>query len=585
MATLIKNSVKQTIISFTYGCKDAREMLLNLKAQFCANPTVRKRRLVQEYRDACKITETANINTWIQSWEIAYQRCREVKAPEVDGDKPLFDIVLALQERVPSFYSNWYFRILREGDSLRIRDLIQELKDYLRDARNTNTAVGSKSHNTAFSATLQGNAPDTQNQALNQGNTPSTNRRPNRPTRPTPKCICGQVHWYGDCPYLSSSAQTPGWRPDLTIQKAIETRLANDPKLRFNVEKAKLKRATMSTTQSDTASRPSPKSDDDLAKVFYAQNPSPAPEPYPYSPRAFTATELNPARFGLYNSFILDSGATNHICHTKDRFTNYRPNTSTLIAGAGPMTVYGYGDVEIMVQGTHGPRKVTLKDTSYIPDFQANIVSMKRIRRAGIHWDQLTNQLVQGDKTFCTVIERDDLWVLEENPVSAQEAAFLAQKYTKTTAPKPDQQVTLETLHRRFAHAGIEAIRRLPESTHGINITDPETRNIHCEICPQTKGKKLIHREPTQPPRAPYEVVSFDFFELKLVEEDAGSGKYVLHFYCRYTGMNHVYVLPNKRQETLLRTIRAFVQFVKTRWNLTVSLNVHGHREIPRGYG
>ncbi len=104
-------------------------------------------------------------------------------------------------------------------------------------------------------------------------------------------------------------------------------------------------------------------------------------------------TEL--ADWALYNSFILDSGATTHICHDRSRFQNFYPQSDTLLAGSGPVSIEGWGDVDIQVQGDNGTsRTITLYKTAYIPTFSANVVSLNRSNATSILWDQVNSRLV-----------------------------------------------------------------------------------------------------------------------------------------------------------------------------------------------
>jgi hypothetical protein len=65
--------------------------------------------------------------------------------------------------------------------------------------------------------------------------------------------------------------------------------------------------------------------------------------------------------------------------------------------------------------------------------------------------------------------------------------------------------------------------------------------------------------------------------------EPTENSRYVLHFLCRYTGMNHVYILPNKDQETVLRTIQDFTTYIKRRWGLTIRIfQLDGEKSLGR---
>ena len=47
---------------------------------------------------------------------------------------------------------------------------------------------------------------------------------------------------------------------------------------------------------------------------------------------------------------------------------------------------------------------------------------------------------------------------------------------------------------------------------------------------------------------------------------------YILHFLCDMTQMNHVYILPNKKQKTILNTIKSFIAYIKKRQQYKVRI-------------
>ena len=527
MSSLIQASIEKNLVTYTLNCATARDMLLNLKAQFCANATVRERQLLAEYHKYKTISSTESIPKWIQNWEIAYTKCKEINASEVDGSKPLFDFISAIQEQLPGFHTAWYFRILREGDSLKIQDLIQELKDYLRDLK----PAPRRGRHTGF-ASFQ-----------DQGSNPQS------PQKPLFKpCVCGENHWYSQCYYLNHTIRQSGWRPSPEIEKAIQDKMRSNPRIKANVDKFKKK--LQNQANSNTQSNIEPPA---LTTALFAST-------------AFTASKLE---WNLYNSFILDSGATTHICHTRNRFHNFKPTSEQLITAGTPLEIQGYGDVTITVQRENGPIQVVLRDTAYIPQCTINMVSCYKVFRAGVIWDHQNNRLTQKNYTWCTLTQINHLYVVEHNPTTSQQGAFLSKKFIKSTKPKPDQEVSIQMLHRRFAHAGLTATNQIPASTQGIKLSNPGD-HFECEVCHLAKGTKIIRREPVPPPRAPYEVVALDLIEFKLVNQDAGYAKYILHFYCRFSGMNHIYILSLKREELILNTIKEFSEYTKRRWQLPI---------------
>jgi hypothetical protein len=401
-------------------------MLLNLRAEFEANREVRERQLLAKYHKAKKLSSTESLDNWIRNWETAYIRCKEINSSEVDGAKPLFDFIHAVQDRVPGFHTAWYFRILREGASLNIRDLIQELKDYLRD---TNLG-GPKGRNAGFATFQDQKATESQStaQSIQPANQSNQQRKP-------PKCICGKRHWFDHCPYLNfqPSARQPGWSPDPTIQKTVESRLT-DQEMKAKVERARAKtqrKLNQSSGESNLATALCAFNIPDVTDAFSVGDAFLRPYPAGYiasnhmktttdlstttikpttitSPVMRISTAMNASsavtkNWELYNSFILDSGATTHICHTRDRFKNFRPTEEALSTAGAPIQIHGYGDVDITIQGAKGPRTITLKNTAYIPDCTTNMISCHKVLKVGIIWDQINNQLTQFGQTYCKI--------------------------------------------------------------------------------------------------------------------------------------------------------------------------------------
>src|ERR1700709_324320 len=204
MRALIQASVELTLFTYTRNCSTARDMLLNLKAEFCVSPAVRERQLQAQYSKLRAISSNEAIENWAKKWEDIYAKCKELKLPETQGVRPLFDIVAAIKTRMPGFYNVWYFNIREESKrpepTTTVRELLSNLKDYLRDNESQNTPRG---RNPAF-------AP-----SQNQGN------QSNQP----PPCVCGKQHWYSECVYINPAIRQPGWTPKPEVERAIKAEM------------------------------------------------------------------------------------------------------------------------------------------------------------------------------------------------------------------------------------------------------------------------------------------------------------------------------------------------------------------------
>ena len=90
--------------------------------------------------------------------------------------------------------------------------------------------------------------------------------------------------------------------------------------------------------------------------------------------------------FTLIDSYILDSGASEHVYNDRSRFTTFRQaaEDDVLVAGTEVVKIEGWGDItitmtcEVTPETPTGKRPFQLYNTAYIPSFTANIVSYDR---------------------------------------------------------------------------------------------------------------------------------------------------------------------------------------------------------------
>jgi hypothetical protein len=89
-------------------------------------------------------------------------------------------------------------------------------------------------------------------------------------------------------------------------------------------------------------------------------------------------------------------------------------------------------------------------------------------------------------------------------------------------------------------------------------------------------GSRIVARAPVTQLMQPCEAVSCDLLDFKKVNEDAGYGRWVLHFFGATPAMNHVYMLPNKMpnksEEVLLNILQSFYAYTESRWNQPVRI-------------
>ena len=81
--------------------------------------------------------------------------------------------------------------------------------------------------------------------------------------------------------------------------------------------------------------------------------------------------------------WLIDSGTTQHMTHSKAVLTGYRSiqTVKVHLADDGTVEAIGCGDVEMVMKTQHGPRKGVLKNVWHVPRLSRNLFSVAPFAR------------------------------------------------------------------------------------------------------------------------------------------------------------------------------------------------------------
>lgn len=171
--------------------------------------------------------------------------------------------------------------------------------------------------------------------------------------------------------------------------------------------------------------------------------------------------------------WIVDSGASRHICNSSQLFTNCKH-----IDG---FTVTLHNNESISVSMTGDVRLddfLVLKYVLYVPEFDLNIVSVSALTKTKdftVHFFD-DNAIIQDRKKNMKIGKAErhvGLYILQHN-----------NKKNETI-----NLVSLETWHRRFGHPSID---RLVVIKNQLHVKDSfNTLQSPCSVCPLSKQKQL----------------------------------------------------------------------------------------------
>ena len=236
------------------------------------------------------------------------------------------------------------------------------------------------------------------------------------------------------------------------------------------------------------------------------------------------------------SSWVLDSGTTAHFCRDRSLLVDFIATTPvTVRMGSATTTSTAKGTAVLWVSkdGVNFDQRVTLNNVLYVPDFAVNLVSIRKLARAGLGFHVVGNDahLLMADQTPFAVVhgsDRDDLYVLEARPTMScpaadisdagsyhtaqmraggdeNEAAVALNVHSVQTLTTPRDVTPLRLYHDRLNHLNVQQMvqMRASDMVEGANSlpssvpTAPGSR-LSCESC--IIGKSLGRQCHERPP-------------------------------------------------------------------------------------
>ncbi|KAK2069402.1 hypothetical protein P8C59_003987 [Phyllachora maydis] len=111
----------------------------------------------------------------------------------------------------------------------------------------------------------------------------------------------------------------------------------------------------------------------------------------------------------LYNSWLYNTGSTDHISNSKERFTTFTPNTGQLRpinTGNSPVSPAGIGSIILEVLSRKAPptyTKLVLDNVLYLPNIDINIVS--RVRHYNSGGCLIKETLYRGNRRCIAILD------------------------------------------------------------------------------------------------------------------------------------------------------------------------------------
>lgn len=194
---------------------------------------------------------------------------------------------------------------------------------------------------------------------------------------------------------------------------------------------------------------------------------------------------LNAQMYQNNDVWIMDSGASEHMCHNIEYFKNYVsfPSPKQIIIGDGNVIkAEGIGNIYLEAYNGYKWIETTLKEVLYVPNLKLNLFSVSSVTDRGyfIHMNKDKCIFKKTDNKQPTAVanRKDKLYIME----------FRYKKSDMAYVGKVND--NLLEWHSKMGHQDIEQVKNILKRSD-INVS-PDSSESTCEDC--LKGK--LHKQP-----------------------------------------------------------------------------------------
>ena len=253
-------------------------------------------------------------------------------------------------------------------------------------------------------------------------------------------------------------------------------------------------------------------------------------------------------------NWILDSGATNHICCSLSSFSSYHSITPVIIKLPNGSQVSA-SIADIIIFSKH----LYLDHVLYLPNFSFNLISVAKLS-SSFH---CTLAFIDH---FCDIQETHTLRRI--GYAKLQDGLYVLRGCTATPAPAGSvhniSTTSTHLWHSRLGHRSHKKLYTLYNHFPFISVSEC---NNNCTVCPLAKQKRLPYKVSNSRANAPFDLLHIDIWGPNVTQSLLGH-RYFLTIVDDYSRHTWVIFMKHKSESTS-HTI-SFVHMVETQFSCKV---------------
>lgn len=245
--------------------------------------------------------------------------------------------------------------------------------------------------------------------------------------------------------------------------------------------------------------------------------------------------------------WYMDSGACQHLCWNRDRFTTYQTSNEVVeVADGRSIQCQGIGTVMLKIRDGNGRTDlVTVRNVWHIPDLQEHLLSLGSIESQG-------NEIAMKNGK-CIVTRTKDQMILATGSRVVNSKMYVLDEVrdpkAKGLAARSSTEADLQTWHRRLGHLNTDAVQQLVVKADGIKIHDNhEGNHPRCEACIQGKQHRIPSRDQMSRATTKLGLIHVDLGGGGKILPSVGGSKYYMIITDDFTRYRWTYFLKYKSE-------------------------------------
>ncbi|KAF2347659.1 Integrase catalytic core [Trinorchestia longiramus] len=240
------------------------------------------------------------------------------------------------------------------------------------------------------------------------------------------------------------------------------------------------------------------------------------------------------------DSWIVDSGATQHMCNKQSEFSSYSDLSSPVrveIGDGRALKGNGVGDVRLKITlPDMQVKNCVVKNVLFVPELACNLISVPQIAECG--------KETHFNKSTCEIVDENNELIVAGHKVGRlYRLDCFYHVAAKCSSVSSDDRLW----HKRFCHLGFDNLKKLKflDLVRGFDCS-VGNENIFCENCCDGKSHRLhFSRVDQRKVRKPLELIHSDVCG-KINPSSLGGGSYFVTFIDDYSRYTWVYIIKNK---------------------------------------